>query len=798
MPRLQEKTLPPQACSPPSLQELRRILEIPMGKGVTLESHLPFTVGDTTCGVENELQALVEGNSEDVDLPCAIRESTYYRNLLKRSLAGDLPVQQAEALTTFLHHNPEGLWENAWVRFPEKNLSAYALHIFKMDLRADKKNPASPLRQDAERFFFIKNQERWIRVPISYLLRLALADLIGLSPKAHPLLRVSAEKMMDHFLSDNTSPELFSFHPVLLGSGKGAADSLVGETLKRFLLSQLLLEHANEAFGLAENGQKARVYFASHPPLRQKGLNEIISDAFYRELFMNPCLSGWDQGEEKHRYMGLCHEVLSRSQLNAVKKLKECGIITRNLVVMPNTSNISLANNGTHISIGSRKLSAGMADAGSGLGSLHEKWMGDFVTKITEYFLPLLVGHYSATPYRLDFEDFHPERVLGFLPHELDYTHLRMLWRRWKKKAGNQVFGASLTPFGPPWLDRNIRRIFRLKGDLVPDFRLIDYPAALLSTPSSPALDGSPDNQKRLISDLSHSGVFDARMAVYLPYRLRAFEKMGFSGFEGRLYSTFPAIGHDMGAAARLQTLITALGYHYLLSGRYGHKDIPDTPFVESERRQGLFAAAIGLPTLYFRWQTESTFLKDLFPGIRDTRMSRRYPGYLRVPLRAFMLALSEKLRKDGAGLIDMLGAEDLMADLKMRLTHPDTGAAGRLLSLIREEIPHRKPRNIPAQRFNQAAETCYRTRLRETHIREALHFFMDDVRRLENWSRFRDPASRDALRSIVKDQDAASLVEGLHRNPCLESLSREERTRLMLLIILSIHNDKKHFETSL
>jgi hypothetical protein len=31
--------------------------------------------------------------------------------------------------------------------------------------------------------------------------------------------------------------------------------------------------------------------------------------------------------------------------------------------------------------------------------------------------------------------------VLGFLPHELDYTHLRMIWRRWRKKADLNFFG---------------------------------------------------------------------------------------------------------------------------------------------------------------------------------------------------------------------------------------------------------------------------------------------------------------------------------------------------------------------
>jgi hypothetical protein len=338
------------------------------------------------------------------------------------------------------------------------------------------------------------------------------------------------------------------------GKGKG----LSRETSLRFLLSQLLIQYANRQFGLIDSGQQAVLYFAPHPPVRQKRLNNLISDSFYRSLFMSPCLSGWNDGEAKHRYMHLCHTVLSRSQLNAVIKLREAGIIANNLVVLPNTSNISLANNGTHISLGSRKLSRLMQDPGSGFGPLEEKHYGDLAIKIVEHFLPLFVGTYSAAPYRIDFMDFHPERVLGFLPHELDFTHLRMLWRRWKKKARLNILGRSVTPFGPEWLDRNLSRCFGLKGDVVPDFRLIDYLVALMATDESPALDGCPENDARLKKDLGDMGVFDPCMPLYMLYRARCFQTMGFTGFEGRHYSLFENLDRDMGHAANLQMLITA------------------------------------------------------------------------------------------------------------------------------------------------------------------------------------------------------------------------------------------------
>ena len=169
--------------------------------------------------------------------------------------------------------------------------------------------------------------------------------------------------------------------------------------------------------------------------------------------------------------------------------------------------------------------------------------------------------------YRLAFTDFHPEKALGFLPHELDYTHLRMIWRRWKKKANLSIFGHPLTPFGPAVLDKLISRLFMLKGDLVPDFRLVDYLACLLSTDRSPALNGIMGNTDLLRKDLDEMGVFDEQMSVYLLYKLREFGKMGFSGFEGRHYSLFENFEEDMGRAADLQTLITALSYKYMAQG---------------------------------------------------------------------------------------------------------------------------------------------------------------------------------------------------------------------------------------
>ncbi len=135
-------------------------------------------------------------------------------------------------------------------------------------------------------------------------------------------------------------------------SRRSIGEQVARESARRFLFTSLLMSWANQRFGLLENGQRALVYHAPHPPVRQTELSSCISDSFYRELFMSPCLSGWEDGEAKADYMHLCHQVLSRSQLNSVAKLREAGIIANNLIVLPSLSNVSLANNGIHVTHG--------------------------------------------------------------------------------------------------------------------------------------------------------------------------------------------------------------------------------------------------------------------------------------------------------------------------------------------------------------------------------------------------------------------------------------------------------------
>jgi len=777
-----------------NLFKLIHVIGIDTATADGLARTLPFTPPDTTAGAENEYQAAVIGNRHQADLAREIENSKFFSNLKKRALRGDAHRSRITAVERFLAENADQVWENSWVRFPVDVLSPFARDVLNVDLRADKCRPDSPSRSDAGRFIIHEDGRKCLRIPISYLLKLALADAVG-GPSVHRNIQETGRSAMNHFLSDNTSPETFSFHPVPMDASLGMG--IANETALRFLLSQLLIQYANRRFGLIESGQQAALYFAPHPPVRQKRLNNLISDSFYRSLFMSPCLSGWNNGETKHDYMHLCHKVLSRSQLNAVIKLREAGIITNNLVVLPNTSNISLANNGTHISMGSRMLTRLMRDPQSGFGLLEERHFGDLAIKIVEHFLPLFVGTYSAAPYRLDFIDFHPERVLGFLPHELDFTHLRMLWRRWKHKAGLKIMGFGITPFGPEWMDRALSWCFRLKGDFVPDFRLIDYLVALMSTDESPALDGVLDNDARLKKDLGDMGVFDPCMPLYLLYRARCFQAMGFTGFEGRHYSLFESLNRDMGNAANLQMLVTALAYKYIFTGRITHADIPDHPFVESERRQIFFGAAIGIPTFFVKTDTSNRFLARIVKKTPNSRSSRRYAGYTRVCASDFERTLITLLREDAPELIEMAGLKPTLEDLAERIGRDRHNAVStRLTRRICEEAGASSPMALTGEEFNAAAEAFYRERLKKEQMAEAMEVWSAQVRQMDSMTNWRNGQDAQALFSLLQGSDAADFVDKARPAVVAENSPLPTVTQLIHLMLLTLNYMKRQTET--
>lgn len=72
---------------------------------------------------------------------------------------------------------------------------------------------------------------------------------------------------------------------------------------------------------------------------------------------------------------------------------------------------------------------------------------------------------------------------------------------------------------------------------------------------------------------------------------------------------------------------------------------IPDTLFIESERRQVFFGAAIGIPNFYVRQDTSNQLLNAILARTKRTRQSRRYQDFLRVRNDDYCRALLQTLR---------------------------------------------------------------------------------------------------------------------------------------------------------
>jgi hypothetical protein len=353
-----------------------------------------------------------------------------------------------------------------------------------------------------------------------------------------------------------------------------------------------------------------------------------------------------------------------------------------------------------------------------------------------------------------------------------------------------KICGHPVTPFGPEWLDRRVSRILRLRGDFVRDFRLIDYLACLMSTRTSAALNGEIGNDRHLKRDLASMGVFDQAMPLYLLYRLRPFSQLGFSGFEGRHYSQFESMAGDMGRAVDLQNLVTALAFKWILSQDVTHADIPDTPNIESERRQIFFGAAIGLPTFFVAARTRNRFLQRLLPEIRHTRRSNRYPGYIRIHQYAYGQGLLRLMRREAADLVESLELSETLDDLETRLVDAEQySAAGRLTRGILDEAGADSPLKLSGSEFNTAAEHYYRGTLRRRQMQEGLAHFRDDLETIDAPSSWRRGCYNRYLLELLGGHSAVAFLER-HRHAVLDE-SADEATlqKLLHLFILAIHN---------
>ena len=291
--------------------------------------------------------------------------------------------------------------------------------------------------------------------------------------------------------------------------------------------------------------------------------------------------------------------------------------------------------------------------------------------------------------------------------------------------------------------------------------------------------------------DLADMGIFDGQMSVYLLYKLREYASLGFSGFEGRHYSLFENLEDDMGGAAGLQTLVTALAFKYLAEGELSHARIPDDPSVESERRQIFFGAAIGIPTFYVWKNSGNLFLKKILLRTRDVRQSRRYPGYVRVRNREYCRALVRILLEDGAEIIEAQNLGGTMEELIMRLENPERhSAAGKLTRGILDTVNARSPMALSAREFNQGAEKYYREGLRQRHMVETFGFLEEECIKADLAGAKMDEGTGEALQSILEGRSAVQLLKTAKREALEERATATTLGKMIALLLVIIHRD--------
>jgi hypothetical protein len=271
---------------------------------------------------------------------------------------------------------------------------------------------------------------------------------------------------------------------------------------------------------------------------------------------------------------------------------------------------------------------------------------------------------------------------------------------------------------------------------------------------------------------------------------------MGFAGFEGRHYSQFQSFRCDLEPAATLQVLLSALALQYIFRDDIRHADIPDTPRIESERRQIFFSAAIGIPTVYIHRQSRNRFLGRLLQEVRATRLSRRYPGYIRVKVAEYRLALIRVLRREARDLVAQFGAEEILADLEVRLRTPGASAADRLTRGILDTAGARTPLKLPAEDFNQAAEQYYRDTLRRRQMEEGLDVLQEDLAAIDAPQAWRQGRYNRPLYQLLKGQSAEAYVSRHRQALLFEMASEETLEKLIHLFILSTLQQRRAEET--
>jgi hypothetical protein len=233
------------------------------------------------------------------------------------------------------------------------------------------------------------------------------------------------------------------------------------------------------------------------------------------------------------------------------------------------------------------------------------------------------------------------------------------------------------------------------------------------------------------------------------------------------------------------------LAFKYVADGTVTHADIPDDPTTESERRQFVFAAAMGVQACSVRQHTANRLMTKLLAATKKTRPSRRYPGYVRVKLADYCRALLRTIEDDAGDLIESLGLRETLDLLRLRLDDPQHYAAsGKLTAGILGEVGATSPMKLSGSEFNLAAEDYYRETLRKRHMDEALRSLLDDLRDIDG-DHPRDHRYRRIASQIIGTERARDFLDARKADLMAESLDEGTLAQCIRLTLLAVQRDR-------
>ena len=146
--------------------------------------------------------------------------------------------------------------------------------------------------------------------------------------------------------------------------------------------------------------------------------------------------------------------------------------------------------------------------------------------------------------------------------------------------------------------------------------------------------------------------------------------------------------------------------------------------------------------------------MKKILQKVNKTRISHRYPGYIRVYNVEYCKALIALLKEDAADLIELLNLKETIHELQQRIESFQTfSVAGKLTRGILNRANVSTPINLAGEEFNQAAENYYRDVLRKYHLEEALNVLEDDIKRIESGAVNKESFYKDMIGKSVGGQ---------------------------------------------